>query len=342
MDLPWTGTHDDLTAAARKHLEDHYPLQRITELSGYDAVDTHAWRRLITQGWLDPELTPTELAILAEQSGRALHPGPWLSTAAFGMPLLATAGMAVQEPTALAHHTDSLTAEHRAAQWLLSGIATDVIDAHLASVIAVVADTHDGPAVFTIRADDPTAQVTTSADVDLFRPHNRLRLHDTPATLALDARHSAAALTHTRRHAAALIASEAVGVADRALDLAVSYAGIRHQFNRPIATFQAVAHQLAASYADIELARSLARHTAHVLSTDPTGDNIDDDIACALYASTRAAVSVCETAIQIHGGIGVTYDFPLHHWYRRALWTERFADQHNPLDHLADTLLGPA
>jgi alkylation response protein AidB-like acyl-CoA dehydrogenase len=138
--------------------------------------------------------------------------------------------------------------------------------------------------------------------------------------------------------AAVLLAGEAVGVADRALELAVEYAQTRLQFGRPIGSFQAVGHQLAESYADVELARSLAYRAGAALA-DATPD-VESALACAVHASRRAVTSVCETAIQVCGGIGVTWEFPMHRWYRRALWLDAYhAARPDPLDALATGLL---
>jgi alkylation response protein AidB-like acyl-CoA dehydrogenase len=123
--------------------------------------------------------------------------------------------------------------------------------------------------------------------------------------------------------------------------MAVDYAKIRIQFDRPIGSYQAVAHQLADSYAALELARSLAYRAACVLADQP--DEAAEALACATSAGVRAAVSGCETAMQVSGGIGVTWEYPLHRWYRRALFLQaQAAAGPDPLAVLAERLLRAA
>jgi alkylation response protein AidB-like acyl-CoA dehydrogenase len=120
----------------------------------------------------------------------------------------------------------------------------------------------------------------------------------------------------------AAMAGEAVGIAQRALELGVAYAKTREQFGRPIGVYQAVSHQLADTYADVELARSLAYWAAWCVAE---GDEQATVAAAAAKAfATEAAVAACERSIQVHGGIGFTWEHPLHRFYKRALWLEGF------------------
>lgn len=120
----------------------------------------------------------------------------------------------------------------------------------------------------------------------------------------------------------AAAAAEALGVAQRALDLGVDHAKTRLQFGKPIGTYQAVSHPLAQTYTDVELARSLAYWAAWCVAED------DEQAAIAAAAAkafaTEAAVAACERSIQVHGGIGFTWEHPLHRFYKRALWLEGF------------------
>jgi alkylation response protein AidB-like acyl-CoA dehydrogenase len=120
-----------------------------------------------------------------------------------------------------------------------------------------------------------------------------------------------------RDRALAALAAEAVGVGSAALDMAVAHARERHQFGKPIGAFQAVAHQLAQSFLELEAARSLAYWAAWAVS-----EGAPEAAAAAAAGKARAAeaaVASCERAIQIHGGIGFTWEHPLHRWYKRAL-----------------------
>jgi alkylation response protein AidB-like acyl-CoA dehydrogenase len=118
----------------------------------------------------------------------------------------------------------------------------------------------------------------------------------------------------------AAMAAEAVGVAQRALDLGVEHAKTRMQFGKPIGTYQAVSHPLAQTYTDVELARSLAYWAAWCIAEDD--DQAPVAAAAAKAFCTEAAVVACERSIQAHGGIGFTWEHPLHRYYKRALWLE--------------------
>ena len=120
----------------------------------------------------------------------------------------------------------------------------------------------------------------------------------------------------------AAAAAEALGVAQRALDLGVEHAKTRHQFGKPIGTYQAVSHPLAQTYTDVELARSLAYWAAWCVAEDDGRAPLA--AAAAKAFSTEAAVAACERSIQVHGGIGFTWEHPLHRLYKRAIWLEGF------------------
>jgi alkylation response protein AidB-like acyl-CoA dehydrogenase len=120
----------------------------------------------------------------------------------------------------------------------------------------------------------------------------------------------------------AALSLEAVGIGSKALELAIDYAKSREQFGRPIGVYQAVSHQLADTYVETELARSLAYWAAWCVAE---GDD-QAAVACAAAKSytADAAVAACERSIQVHGGIGFTWEHVLHTYYTRALWIQAF------------------
>jgi alkylation response protein AidB-like acyl-CoA dehydrogenase len=120
----------------------------------------------------------------------------------------------------------------------------------------------------------------------------------------------------------AAAAAEALGVAQRALDLGVDHAKTRMQFGKPIGTYQAVSHPLAQTYTDVELARSLVYRAAWCVAEEDESAKVA--AASAKAFTTEAAVTACERSIQVHGGIGFTWEHPLHRFYKRALWLEGF------------------
>ena len=136
----------------------------------------------------------------------------------------------------------------------------------------------------------------------------------------------------------AAMAAEAVGIAQRALDLGIEHAKTREQFGKPIGTYQAVAHPLAQTYTDVELARSLAYWAAWCVA--------ENDERAALAAAsakafaTEAAVVACERSIQVHGGTGFTWEHPLHRFYKRAIWLEGYGTRPSALRlEVANSLL---
>jgi alkylation response protein AidB-like acyl-CoA dehydrogenase len=120
----------------------------------------------------------------------------------------------------------------------------------------------------------------------------------------------------------ASLALEAVGIAQKALDLGVDYAKEREQFGRKIGVYQAVSHALADTYVETELARSLAYWAAWCVAEDD--EQAPVAVAAAKAYASDAAVAACERSIQVHGGIGFTWEHVLHTYYKRALWIQAY------------------
>ncbi|HCT80069.1 MAG TPA: acyl-CoA dehydrogenase [Micromonosporaceae bacterium] len=298
MDFALTETQRELAAAARKYLSRTYPVERVAAMSDGDGIDTAAWPELVRQGWLDDDLGMVELGLLAQESGYTLHPTPWWTTVAL---------TAQKEPSTLV--TGNFVARDGNG-WRLSGNSVLVPDAGTAAHFVVDA----GDQLFIVGASDATVREYTS--LDRLRRMYEVRLDDAPARPLAPV---------GRDRAAALLACEAVGVAARAMDFAVDYAKTREQFGRPIGSFQAVAHQLAEGYVELELARSLALRAAWLVGDQGDSDERISALACAVISGRQAAVRCCELAMQTLGGMGVTWEHPLHLWFRRALWLESFA-----------------
>jgi hypothetical protein len=136
----------------------------------------------------------------------------------------------------------------------------------------------------------------------------------------------------------AAMAAEALGIAQRALDLGIEHAKSREQFGKPIGTYQAVSHPLAQTYTDVELSRSLAYWAAWSVAEED--ERAPLAAAAAKAFATEAAVVACERSIQVHGGIGFTWEHPLHRFYKRAQWLEGFGTRPAALRlEVADALL---
>ena len=175
------------------------------------------------------------------------------------------------------------------------------------------------------------ARGETEGSVDPSRPLGRLERGDaTPLPGSGDAARARTAM-----------ACEAVGVAQRVLELGIEHAKTREQFGKPIGVYQAVSHALANTYGDVELARSLAYWAAWCVAE---GDESAQVAAAAAKAfATEAAVTACERSIQVHGGTGFTWEHPLHRFYKRALWLEAFGDRPAQLRaEVADAVIGAA
>jgi alkylation response protein AidB-like acyl-CoA dehydrogenase len=126
--------------------------------------------------------------------------------------------------------------------------------------------------------------------------------------------------TDVRRRLLAALALEAVGIGSKASELALAYASEREQFGKKIGSYQAISHSLVDGYVAVELARSLAYWAAWCVAENDA--QVDLAVAAAKSQAAEAAVLACEKSIQAHGGIGFTWEHPLHRYYKRALWLE--------------------
>ena len=251
------------------------------------------WAELAELGWLGvsiPEehggagLGFLEEAVLFEELGRALYAGPYFSTVGLALPALGEEQLA-----RVAAGEERWSAE-------VDGLVPD-----LATVDWVVTD--EGAA---------RAEGEMLPTMDETRPLGRLADGERRSlTGSLD-----------RPRALAALACEAVGIAQKSLELGVQHAKERQQFGRPIGVYQAVSHKLADTYVETELARSLAYWAAWCVAE--RDEQAPVAAAAAKAFASEAAVAACERAIQVHGGIGFTWEHVLHRYYKRAQWIESF------------------
>ena len=307
MTFAFTDDQRELRNSARAYLDDTLPLERAAEIAeSVEGWDPGSWDELGALGWLGatvPEehggagLSFVEQAILLEELGHNLYSGPYFAT------VIALPSLRPEQQAEIAAGRARWSVE-------ITGLVPD-----LRRVDWVV--TAEGAA---------SAEGETLDGIDPTRPLGRL---------APGARHPLPNNLEAERVLAAA-AAEAIGVATRALAIAVEYAKERLQFGKPIGTYQAVAHPLADSFSDIELARSLTYAAAWKLDNDPT--NAPRAAAAAKACATEAAVTSCERAIQVLGGIGFTWEHPAHRFYKRALWLQAFAGY--PAEHRAAVAAG--
>lgn len=312
MPFAMTAEQRELKENARAYLAESFSLDRVAELADSEAGwDPGSWNALAELGWLGVTVGEehggaglgwVEQTILLEELGYALYPGPYFSTVVLALPALGP-----EEQAAVAAGRRRWSGE-------VDGLVPD-----LNRVEHVVTDAG---------AADARGEMVDS--IDPTRPVGRIV--DGPRMLL------PGSVDRTRTLVA--VAAEAVGVAQRALDLAVAHAMERRQFGKQIGAYQAVAHPLADAFVDVELARSLAYAAAWKLDEEP--DDAPVAAASAKAFAGEAVVTICERAIQIHGGIGFTWEHALHRLYKRAVWLNAFAG--HPAKHratVARSLLGP-
>ena len=192
----------------------------------------------------------------------------------------------------------------------------------MADQVVVAAQGDGGAGLWLVGRDGEGASWEDLPTVDTTRRLGALTLTNAPGRVLAEPGSGSAVLERIRDRALAALAVEAVGVADRALSFTVEHAKTRQQFGRPIGVFQAVSHKLADAYVEVENARSLAYYAGWAVANE-AGEASQAAAGAKGYAAD-AAVDVCEKAIQAHGGIGFTWEHPLHRFYKRALWISAF------------------
>ncbi len=330
--------------------------EAFTDLSGSAQVraalatplgyDTTTWRRLAGELGLAGLALPeevggagygiSELAVVFEQACANLLCSPMFATTGLAVPLLQAVaddeamkrygpGLASGELTAtVALAEDSghwklaavaCSANETSSGWLLNGVKNYVVDGASAGLLLVVARSEGELGVFAVDGDASGLTRTALVSLDQTRKLARITLTQTPATLLgrMPADKALAAATAVSR---TLLAAEQVGGAQRCLDMTVSYAKNRVQFGRPIGSFQAIKQELSECLIQVESARSAAYAAADAAAS---GDAEFEHIAdIASLTCGDAFRSVSAQAIQIHGGIGFTWEHDAHLYFKRA------------------------
>jgi len=286
MDFSFTPEQDELRAQSRAFLADH---------------PSPSWQELAELGWTGVSVPESaggaglgflEEAILHEEMGRALTHAPFWSTVAVLLPALP---VDLQSQVAAGE-----------ASWTLA-LGPLVPDLDTAARVAIAG----GDSLHELEGFEREVLLTN----DETRPLGVVSGGTAGRRLA-----STDVLPALRARSFAALALEACGVGARALELAVGYANEREQFGKPIGVFQAISHPLATTYMELELARSLALWAAWCIAEDDPQARIA--AAAAKSQCAEAAVAACERSIQVHGGIGFTWEHLLHRLYKRALWIQ--------------------
>ena len=309
-------------------------------------LDPTAWRELAAMGLtgllIDEEYGgagagPVEMGIAMEEMGRALLVSPFLSTAVLVPSLLTAIGDAgecgavlpriaageliataafAEDGSARIPSTIATSAGLIGDTWHLTGYKHFVLDGLSAERIYVLAVTDAGPAVFAVDAGAAGLAVTPLNTVDPTRKQCRLQFVDTPARLIGKPGAGVEAFNAALDHAAVALVSEQAGGARRAVEMATDYAKTRFQFGRAIGSFQAVKHMCADMLLEAESAVSAARFAAASFAAQASSRIAD--LALAQAYCSDAFVFVAATSIQVHGGIGFTWEHPAHLYLRRA------------------------
>lgn len=318
------------------------------------------WQELGAQGWcgvqIDPEhgglgMGMVALCGLAEEFGRLLPPVPFASSVYGFAQAIALAGNAGQQARLLpaiaggsAVGTLALTEGPgapfaapplaRVEAGLLHGVKLPVADGLVADHAVVLADAPEGPSLFLVDLHGAGVARSPVSTLDPLRADARVEFHGSPAELLGAAGDGVALATRILARYAVPLAFEAIGGADACLEMAVAYAKARYAFGRPIGSYQAVKHRLAEMYVKNEMARSNAYYAAWAADHDDAG--FEKAVAAARIAAGDAFWFAVKEAIQLHGGIGFTWEVDCHLYYRRsrrlavsagsaAWWGERLA-----------------
>ncbi|HEY6297645.1 MAG TPA: acyl-CoA dehydrogenase family protein [Streptosporangiaceae bacterium] len=360
MNLEVSAEQRELRESVRRFLAERAPLQRVRELmDAADATDLGVWRQAADQLGLQgiaiaeeyggAGFSFAEQAIVLEELGGALYTGPYLASAVLAATALGASedegarrdllpGIASGQVIATLAFTEDggswsgdsvrLAAVKHGDSWRLDGHKSFVLDGHGADLLLVVAVTDadsSGPAALSLFAVDGAAlglDRRVLPTLDQTRRLGRLEFSHVPARLIGSPGAGQAVLEHTLDVAAIALAAEQLGGAQRALDMAVGYAKVRQQFGRAIGSFQAIKHRCADLLLEVESLRSAVGYASAAVAE---GSGEVPVLASLVKAYASEVYSrVAAENIQIHGGIGFTWEHDAHLYLKRAKASELF------------------
>ncbi|ONH26426.1 hypothetical protein BL253_24915 [Pseudofrankia asymbiotica] len=343
-----TTEQEELRSAVRTLVSEHATEDRVRAAMDSEAgFDERTWRLLADMGLVGLGVDEdeggsggsiVEVCIVMEELGGALACVPYLSSVVLAVSALRRAGDA--ETTArwlpgllsgelrgaVAFTEDdgdwaleriSTTAEPAGPdQWHLSGRKSYVIDGHAADLLLVVARAQEGPTLFAVEGDATGVTRRRLRTVDMTRPLATVDLREAPAVRVGEEGRALTVLSEVLDLARVALSAESVGGAQRVLSDAVDYAKLREQFGRPIGSFQAIKHACAEMLVQVELARSVAIHARR--AADAQSPDLPSAAKIAKTLSADAFFRCAADNIQIHGGIGFTWEHSAHLYLRRA------------------------
>lgn len=328
---------------ARKFLENEESVKKAREvLEGDQTHDESLWRSVVEMGWTAttiPEefdglgLGYLELCVIAEELGRSLAPTPFSSSVYLATEALINQGSKEQHQKylpklaageivgTLAHTetTNSPSPENLKCELInnkLNGIKIAVTDGDVANFAVVSAKEGDKVVLGLVDLASKGVEVTSQNTLDPSRSHASIKFKDADAEILGSSQDGWVALQEILDHAAVLFAFEQLGGAEACMDMAKEYAMGRFAFGRPIASFQAIKHKIADMYIAVELARSNCYFGAWALSTD--APELATAAATARVSASKAFHECSKENIQTHGGMGFTWEFDCHLYYRRC------------------------
>lgn len=345
MNFEFSTEQKMLGEQARKFLQENCSSREVRKiLDSPEPYHQELWRGTAKLGWMGTAIPESygglgagylELCVLAEELGRALAPIPFSSSVYLAAEALLLAGTDAQKQRwlprlasgeaigtlAIAEGSGSASLKSiqtRASKNRLSGTKLPVPDGDRADVAIVVArPANDQPAALylvELGAVGVTREPVES--IDPTRSQAQIRFDGTPAEPLGNETAGEALLSRLYNRAAILFAFEQLGGAQRALEMGRDYALGRYAFGRPIGSFQAIKHMLADMYVSQELARSNCYYGAWALSTDSA--DLPQAAATARVSATQAYQHCAKSNIQVHGGMGYTWEFDCHLYYRRS------------------------
>jgi alkylation response protein AidB-like acyl-CoA dehydrogenase len=345
-DLLYSEVEEDLRSSVRALLTDGAePGAVLARTESAEPYDLKLWRTLAADlgaaGLAVPEelgghgASAREVALVLEELGRSVAPIPFLGSVVLATSALLGADTSQEVVAELLPRlaagdligalTVPLTAQPGAvfpdavkvgADGTLTGRIGTVVDASSADLLVVPAVGPDGPRLYAVNSSATGASVTEIVSLDLTRRIADVGLEKTPARLVAGPNHAPAALEHALTTGAGLMASEQLGIAEWCLTETVRYLKERYQFGRQVGSFQALKHRLANLYVEVVNARAAARYAADALATG--SEDIPIAVAIAKSRCSTIAVHAAEEAIQLHGGIGMTWEHPAHLYLKRA------------------------
>ncbi|MFJ7271753.1 acyl-CoA dehydrogenase family protein [Streptomyces sp. NPDC099050] len=340
LDLLYSETEEELRTAVRSLLAARCaPAAVLARIESDGPHDPELWRVLAadigTAGLLVPEKLGgqgaghREAAVVLEELGRAAAPVPYLTSAVLATEILlgcesAESADLLRElatgrrvcvpalPLTLAPGAPLPAPVRDSGGGSLGGSVGSVADAVCADVLLVLADT----GLYAVPADAAGVSRTPLVALDLTRPLATVHLDGAAGTLLADPATARAAIAGALLSGAGLLASEQLGIAEWCLTETVAYLRTRHQFNRPLGSFQALKHRLARLWLDVASARAAARAAADALATGAADAPLT--VAVAQAYCSGVAVRAAEECVQLHGGIGMTWEHPAHLYLKRA------------------------